>query len=125
MTTGRCLRRGTDQLRGGILLRIGRRARPGVCPEPQAQDEPGILEESRQDIATGSETLEGDDLLNRIDELVSRLRTTHPGVDRAELVNYLITACCPVVAQMDGLSEAETTARLDQFSERAFAAASR
>jgi hypothetical protein len=124
MTTGRSLRLGTISVAAAFCLASGL-AHALDCPEPQPQGEPGVLEETRQDIATWSATLAGDDLLNRIDELATRLRAKHPDVDEAELVNYLVTAYCPVVAQMDGLSEAEKTARLDQFSEQAFTAVSR
>lgn len=124
MTTLRSMRLGTTSLFVTFCLVSGA-AHALECPEAQGQSEPGVLEETKQDIASWSASLSGDDLLNRVDELVSRLHEKYPGVDEAELVNYLITAYCPVVAQMDGLSEDEKTARLDQFSEQAFTAVSR
>jgi len=37
----------------------------------------------------------------------------------AEIENYLVTAYCPVVAKLDGLSVAEQQARVDRFAREA------
>jgi len=51
-----------------------------------------------------------------VPELVAELRRRHPGAGDAELVNYLVTAYCPVVARLSGLGDAERTARVDRFA---------
>jgi hypothetical protein len=47
--------------------------------------------------------------------IVSDLRARYPGVENAELVNYLVTAYCPIVARLSGLDEQQKQAQLDQF----------
>jgi hypothetical protein len=46
---------------------------------------------------------------------VADLRARYPGVENAEIVNYLATAYCPVVARMTGLGDREKQARVDRF----------
>jgi hypothetical protein len=52
---------------------------------------------------------------NRIPVLVRVLRSRHPDVPSGELVNYLVTAYCPVVSGLTGLSNGQKQARLSVF----------
>ncbi len=69
------------------------------------------------------ESLAAGDLGNRISEIISDLRAKYPSVGSDELVNYLMTAYCPVVNGLSGLSDDEKEARLDAFSSQVLAVA--
>jgi hypothetical protein len=47
--------------------------------------------------------------------VVRDLRARYPGVENAELINYLMAAYCSGVAQLTGLGEQEKQARMDRF----------
>jgi hypothetical protein len=47
---------------------------------------------------------------------VADLRARYPGVENAELVNYLMAAECPIVTKLGGLGEQEKRARLERFA---------
>jgi hypothetical protein len=63
-----------------------------------------------------SQLLASGDLGNRFPVLVHDLRGRHPDVPASELVNYLVTAYCPVVNSLTGLGDAEKQARMDAFA---------
>lgn len=89
------------------------------CPEPQDQHGPGTLKETSAQIRRTASLLGSGDAGNRVPEIVAGLRQRHPGVQNAELVNYLVTAYCPVVDRMSGLGDAEKKSRLDRFASQA------
>jgi hypothetical protein len=90
-----------------------------ACPMPQTMRGPGVLKESRVQIAeTGSFLMSGDSL-KRAQEVVADLRSRYPGIEDAEIENYLVTAYCPEAAQLNGLSVAERKARIDRFAHQA------
>jgi hypothetical protein len=73
-----------------------------------------LLKETQAQIdATGKILTSGDLSSQRV--ILSDLRSRYPGVQNAELVNYMITAYCPVVAQLAGLSDAEKQAQVGRF----------
>jgi hypothetical protein len=85
------------------------------CPAPQPLTRPGVLKETSTQIAVASTLLATGDDANRIAVLVTDLRARYQGVENAEIVNYLMTAYCPIVAKLSGLGEGEKRARMDQF----------
>jgi hypothetical protein len=85
------------------------------CPAPQPLARPGILKETRAQTQVVATLLATGDDANRIRVIVDDLRARYPGVENAEIVNYLMAAYCPVVAQLSGLGEQEKQARLDCF----------
>ncbi len=89
------------------------------CPTPQAVRGPGVLKESPAQIAQLGSLLASGDSVNRTPAVVADLRKRYPGVSNAEIENYLITAYCPVVAKLNGLSLAEQRARVNRFSHQA------
>ncbi len=89
------------------------------CPAPQDQHDPGALKETRAQVRRTARLLGSGDAGNRVPEIVTRLRHRHPGVQNAELLNYLVTAYCPVVDRMSGLGDAEKKSRLDRFASQA------
>lgn len=86
------------------------------CPKPQPTAKPGILKETPAQIATAGKQLRGGDTLNAIASATADLRIRYPGVENAELVNYLVTAYCPAVAADSKLSEAQKKSAVEGFA---------
>ena len=93
-------------------------ARALECPTPQPLAGRGIMKETPAQIAETGRSLAAPNLDERLAGIVSGLRTRHAGVENAELVNYLVTAYCPIVAAESGASDAEKQARVDRFAGR-------
>ena len=89
------------------------------CPVPHTLNSPGTLKESPAQIAEAGSLLARGDGVNRAPEIVANLRKRYPGVANAEIENYLVTAYCPAVAKLDGLSVREQQARVDRFARQA------
>ena len=83
------------------------------CPAPQPAGAPDAIQETPAQISDLTALLGSGDLGNRIPIIVQDLRSRHPNVLGGELVNYLVTAYCPVVNRLNGLSDAEKQARMD------------
>jgi hypothetical protein len=85
------------------------------CPSPQPAGTAGAIQETPAQISELSQVLASGDLGNRIPVFVHSLRSRHPNVPTGDLVNYLVTAYCPVVNSLTGLSNGEKQARLSAF----------
>ena len=110
-------------LAAAVLLFLLRNAMALECPVPQPPGAPGAIQETPSQIAELSAVLASGDLGNRIPVFVHALRDRHPDVPAGELVNYLVTAYCPVVNGQKGLSTAGKQARLSDFVSKAIRAA--
>jgi len=86
------------------------------CPTPQPLARPGVLRETPAQIATVGKQLASGDTYNRIAAITADLRTRYPNVERAELVNYLVTAYCPVVAARANLNDSQKRATVETFA---------
>ncbi|MBS0519937.1 MAG: hypothetical protein JSR90_14690 [Proteobacteria bacterium] len=86
------------------------------CPAPQPLTKPGILKESPAQVAAVGKLLTSGDTYNAIAAVTADLRARYPGVERAELVNYLMTAYCPAVAANPRLSEMQKRDAVQSFS---------
>ncbi len=86
------------------------------CPVPQPLTRPGILQETPAQITTLSNLLAGGDVGNTIPVIVADLRARYPGIENAEIINYLMAAYCPIVAQLSGLTDQQKQAQMDQFT---------
>ncbi len=86
------------------------------CPKPQPTAKPGILKETPAQIATVGKQLTGGDTFNAIASVTADLRIRYPGVENAELVNYMLTAYCPAVAADSKLSEPQKKSAVDGFA---------
>ena len=93
------------------------------CPAPQPAGASGVIQETPAQIAQLSQVLASGDLGNRIPVFVHGLRSRHPDAPTGDLVNYLVTAYCPVVNSLSGLSDDEKQARMDAFASRVAQAA--
>ncbi|MGO8910661.1 MAG: hypothetical protein ACLQDM_15275 [Bradyrhizobium sp.] len=85
------------------------------CPMPQKLAQPGVLEETQAQIEAVGKRLSGGDLNSEVQAIIAELRGRYPSVENAEIVNYIVTAYCPIVAGLEGLSEAEKKERLEVF----------
>ena len=93
-------------------------ATPGMaleCPTSQPAGTSGAIQETPAQISELSQVLASGDLSNRVPVFVHSLRNRHPNVPTGELVNYLVTAYCPIVNSLTGLSNGEKQARLSAF----------
>ena len=88
------------------------------CPAPQPLTRPGIIKESPTQIATVENLLATGDDDNRIHIIMNDLRARYPGVENTEIINYLMSGYCRVVAQLSGLDDQEKQARMDRFVSR-------
>jgi len=93
------------------------------CPTPQPAGWPDAIQETPAQISNLTELLRSGDLGNRIPMIVHDLRSRHPNAPSGELVNYLVTAYCPVVNGLTGLGDGEKQARLDAFTSQVVQAA--
>ena len=85
------------------------------CPTLQTSTGPGVLKETPAQAQQIASLLATGDDDNRIRVIVDDLRARYPGVQNAEMIDYLMAAYCPVVAQLSGLGEQEKQARMDRF----------
>jgi hypothetical protein len=85
------------------------------CPAPHALTRPGVLKETPVQTQRVADLLATGDDENRIRIIVNDLRARYPGVENAELVNYLMAADCSGIAQVRVLEEQEKKAQMDRF----------
>ena len=91
-----------------------------VCPETQSRTTPMTLQETAADVARASAALSGSESENAIRAIAADLKRRHPQADSAEIVNYLLTAYCPLVKAESGLSDREKRQRMDRFSAQVY-----
>jgi hypothetical protein len=87
-----------------------------TCPETHARTTLMALKETTTDLARASAALNGPDQENAIRIIAAELKRRHPQAGSAEIVNYLLSAYCPIVKKESGLSDREKRERMDQFS---------
>jgi hypothetical protein len=85
------------------------------CPAPQKLSRPGVLKETPTQMAIVGQFLASGESSKTVPLVEADLRARYPGVENAEIVNYIITAYCPVVNGLSGLSDADKQARLSRF----------
>jgi hypothetical protein len=85
------------------------------CPAPQALSRIGVLKETPTQMAVVGAFLASGESSKTVPLVEADLRARYPGVENAELVNYIITAYCPVVDQAKDTSDADKKARLERF----------
>jgi hypothetical protein len=84
-----------------------------VCPEIGPGAVPDYLTKAMQaELITSSN---GTDVANEVRYLVNRLQVERPNVSNTDIVNVLIAAYCPAVANARGLSAAEKWRRMREF----------
>jgi hypothetical protein len=93
------------------------------CPAPQPTGGPGVIQETAAEIDKLAVVLASGDVGPQVPLIVNALRTRHPGAPGGEIVNYLLTAYCPVVNRMSGLSESDKHTKLGAFASQVVQAA--
>jgi hypothetical protein len=78
------------------------------------------LKETTADLTRASAALSGPEQENTIRIIAAELKRRHPQAGSAEIVNYLLTAYCPLVKEESGLSDREKRERMDRFSTQIF-----
>jgi hypothetical protein len=91
-----------------------------ICPETQPRTTRMAIEETAADVARASAALSGPEQENAIRVIVAELKRRHPEAGTAEIVNYLMTAYCPLVQVENGLSDREKRERMDRFSSQIY-----
>jgi hypothetical protein len=91
-----------------------------TCPETQARTTLMALKETAADMASASAALSGPEHENAIRVIAAELKRRHPQAGNAEIVNYLLTAYCPLVKGESGLSDREKREKMDRFSAQAY-----
>ena len=86
------------------------------CPKPQPTAKPGILKETPAQMTAVGKQLASGDTFNAIASATADLRVRYPGVESAEVVNYLVTAYCPAVAADSTRSDAQKKSAVDGFA---------
>ncbi|MGI9372827.1 MAG: hypothetical protein ACR2OJ_10050 [Hyphomicrobiales bacterium] len=86
------------------------------CPNPQETASAGTLKETKDDIATLGQQLQQGSAGNAVNEIIYDLRKKYPNATSEEVVNYMLTAYCPVVKEDKALSEDQARAKLDEFA---------
>jgi len=74
------------------------------------------IKETAAQRASATQALSGLEPANAIRVIAADLRKKYPNLADADIVNYLETAYCPLVARETGLSYVEKRARTDRFS---------
>jgi hypothetical protein len=88
------------------------------CPQPQLKSSPGVIIETPADIVSSSQILANGGS-NAISTMIFRLRQRNPRSSDGAILNYLLTAYCPVVNRMSGVSENQKRAKLKLFKHQA------
>jgi hypothetical protein len=92
-----------------------------ICPETQPRTSGMALKETTADVTRYSAALSGPELENAIRQIAADLKSRYPQADGAEIVNYLLTAYCPLVKEQSWLSDREKREMMDRFSAQAYA----
>lgn len=87
-----------------------------TCPQPQEAGSPGVLEETKEDIERLSAQLQRGAAGNEVSEIIFALKQKYPDVTSAEVVNYMITAYCPVVAENKDLTDEQARSKMQEFA---------
>ncbi|MFN3892690.1 MAG: hypothetical protein ACK4MV_20015 [Beijerinckiaceae bacterium] len=85
------------------------------CPQPQDVAKPGVIVEPETTIKDMAALLSGPDIVQRAGEIVAQTRRRYPNAQAGEIVNFLITAYCPI-ANARNVSEAEKQALVEAFA---------
>ncbi len=88
------------------------------CPMPQLISSEGAILQTAADIAIGSQLLEKG-ASKAISAMIVQLRQKNPKKSDGAILNYLLTAYCPVVNRMSGVSENQKRAKLKLFKHQA------
>jgi hypothetical protein len=89
-----------------------------ACPVPHPNGGRNALQQSRTEIADLSSTFRHEGAA-AIPSAAEALRRRHPQASKGEILNYLITAYCPVVNRQSGKSERQKQQAIQRFGQTA------
>lgn len=104
----------------GLGMGVAGQAFAFECPTAKPTAGPGILKETSAQIADMADLLASGDVGNKIRFIMLHLKTRYPGVENAEIANYILTGYCPLVAKDSSLSEEQKQAKMDEFVRQLF-----
>jgi hypothetical protein len=81
------------------------------CPEAGPSPIQNVLTDLQVKLIPSADRL---DFINEINELINKLQILKPNISYAELTNVIITAVCPIIANMN-LTSSEKWDRMRQF----------
>lgn len=87
-----------------------------TCPAPEALTTSSAIQETPADVADVTSALAGPERENAILVVADKLKKAHPRATKDEVINYMLTAYCPLVAKDTGLSQSEKRGRMDRFA---------
>lgn len=85
------------------------------CPQLQPATTAQAIQETATDVVALRDELQADPSGNIVSETIYQLRQKYPQATDGEIVNYLVTAYCPVVAAQ-GLSDEDASAEVRAFA---------
>ena len=106
-----------------IFIAAQTRASAFECPVAHERTDNLAIKETPAQIAQLSEQLEADQTGNTTIDTIAELKRKYPKAGSGEIVNYMVTAYCPIVAKNASLSDEEKEARLKRYSQQAEALA--
>jgi len=84
------------------------------CPAPHPDARGALKETPERTATTGTELAEkGADAADRV---IADLRARHPTATSSEIMNYLITAYCPVINRQTRISEVQKREKIEAFN---------
>jgi hypothetical protein len=88
------------------------------CPVAHGRTSSSAIKETRAQIAQLTRELEADETGNTTTATIWELKLKYPKADFGEIVNYMVIAYCPIVAQNASLSDEEKADRLKFYSQQ-------
>ena len=91
-----------------------------MCPETHAKTTSTALQETPEQLARLTDMLKGPEQENAVRVIAGDLKKQFPDAGNADIVNYMLTAYCPLVAAENSLNPDEKQARMDRFSSQVY-----
>ncbi|QQO36241.1 hypothetical protein JJC00_12040 [Bradyrhizobium diazoefficiens] len=88
------------------------------CPVAHGRTSSSAIKETQTQIAQLTRELEGDETGNTAMATILELKSKYPKAGFNEIVNYMVTAYCPIVAQNASLGDDEKKDRLMRYSQQ-------
>jgi hypothetical protein len=90
------------------------------CPELHGKSTATALKETPLNVGNIDTAVDGAERENAIRVVVWDLKKKYPKAKDDEIVNYLLTAYCPTVAQDSSLNNSKKKAKMDRFSSQVY-----
>jgi mono/diheme cytochrome c family protein len=92
---------------------------PGEPPKPDATLE--ALDDSKNGVIALMQAIKPDDMINQVGRVVDKAKAVAPHATKADLVNQLYHAYCPVIASAPGIDLAHKRWDLNNFAQLVYA----